>query len=219
MQLNYEDLLRLNYMEIKNVLQDIKRKYIDNEPIEKIVESICEKWNIDNTDSLEELVRLLYVFYVLDDLESVKLVCKELSNVSFSGNYGQWTWIEMAIVLYIRLQNIPSIAENLKENLLNVLEIGNDLQKKVNKKNFARMLNGETLDFSDIQTAVEESDKPSEINYRMTFLMQLIKIKEMGASEKFTLEMAEQRIQENISSIKKLFKVVPLNKILPFSVT
>lgn len=204
---------------MKEVLNIIIGKYSDNHLITSALSKFSENYNENDATSLEALVRIAYIFYLTNDINSAKLICSEISNISFKGNFNYWTWIEMAIVLLMRINREGNTepTNKLKDVVLAVLNAGNDLQNKVNTNNFNRVMAGQTLDFSKIQSAIIERDRPSELDYRLTYFMKLVKIREMGASENFSIAEADSQIEENKLEITTILKEIDLSKVLPFS--
>lgn len=78
---------------------------------------------------------------------------------------------------------------------MNVLDTGSDLQKKVKKRTFLRLLNGDTLYQEQIDEAKESKDSNSEQSYLLSSIMKLVVISEMGGSEEFSIEKSEELLQ------------------------
>ena len=107
--------------------------------------------------------------------------------------YYTWTWIEPLILLKNRVLKNKNLT--YKQEVLNVLDTGNDLQKKVKKRTFLRLLNGETLYQKQIDEARQSKDLISEQSYLLSSIMKLVVISEMGASEEFNIEKSEKLLQ------------------------
>ncbi|RVU91049.1 hypothetical protein EH230_09150 [Flavobacterium columnare] len=144
-----------------------------------------------NPEFIELFTKLAYYLYLFSD-ENLKLLLGDFNTFEFI-NYNTWTWIEPLIML----KNKYLVTEfNYKNEVLEVLEKGNEIQVQVKKRTFLRLLAGETLYQNEIDLARKEKDLLSEQSYLLSSIMKLIVIIEMGASSEFTLEMANNKLNE-----------------------
>lgn len=167
-----------------------------NDSKANIIKDLAKKLNSMNKnyydpEFIELFTKLAYYLYLFDD-ENLKLLLNDFTTFEFI-NYNTWTWIEPLIMLKSKC----IVTEfNYKNDILEVLEKGNELQVQVKKKGFVRLLAGETLYQKEIDLARAEKDLFSEQSYLLSSIMKLIVITEMGASLEFTLEMANEKLNE-----------------------
>lgn len=110
-------------------------------------------------------------------------------------NYDTWTWIEPLLALKARINNDNNeIVEKCTNKISSILEIGNELQVTVKNRVFNRVLNGEEFLDSLIEKYRQENNEELELETIIKDIMKLVVIVEMGASEEFTIEMAETKL-------------------------
>jgi hypothetical protein len=207
-------------MEQKNIFENIKEQHKENDCIVKLCNKLSLEYNAKDTDKVEASVRFAYILYLLNDVKSVSNVLSLVTSIQFKNNYSIWTWVDMALVLLLRISRIQSDAEackELKNKITDVLNQGNELQQKVNKNNYLKLLSGETLKYDNIEDAIKEKDQASEFDYRLTLLGRIMKIREMGGSENYTVNKAEKEIELNVFELKKILSDISWKTILPFS--
>lgn len=189
-------------MGIPEIFEELS-KSTKSKSIKSLTKKLSKKFNTDNPEILENICKLAYILYIYRDNNSAKTVIDLIKNKPFEGSFDKWTWVDMALALNCRMNN-GSSRDSYKNTINHVLESGNDLQKKVNRKNFNRFMNGETLDYEDIEEAVNDGDKNIEWDYRLAQLMTLVKLKELGGSDVFPEAKAENEIQENLTILRDL---------------
>ncbi|MET3047529.1 MULTISPECIES: DUF6707 family protein [Flavobacterium] len=161
-----------------------------------IIQKLAKELNLMNKDYynpefIEPFTKLAYYLYLFND-ENLKLLLEDFNTFEFI-NYDTWSWIEPLIMLKNRYL-LPEF--NYKNEVLKVLEKGNEIQIQVKKRTFLRLLSGETLYQKEIDLAKKEKDLLSEQSYLLSSIMKLIVITEMGASLEFTTEMANKKLNE-----------------------
>ena len=131
----------------------------------------------------------------------MSLILNKFDHLEFK-DYNSWVWIEPLILLKNRVSN-EKIRE-YKQDVLHVLNIGNDLQRQVKRRTFSRLLKGETLYEEKIEEARISNDLISEGSYLLGSIMKLVVISEMGGSDEFSVETSEQLMKEYISRFLKI---------------
>lgn len=140
-------------------------------------------------------------FYLFIHNEDLSLMLKKFDHLQFK-DYTTWTWIEPLILLKSRV--FQNITRDYKQDVLNVLTIGNDLQKQVKKSSFSRLLKGETLYEEQIKEAKNSDDRFSEESYLLSSIMKLVVISEMGGSDDFSVEKCEFLMRQYMVDFIKL---------------
>lgn len=165
--------------------------------------------NSINLNSPEEIYKYsmeIYSNYILiNNEEELEEELKGIENSDFK-DYNTWTWIEPLIMLKSRLSESKEVKEKCKSKVKEVLTIGNDLQVKIKNKVFERVLKGEELLDDLIKQAKEDGNKALELESVIKSIMKIVTIIEMGASEEFTIKMAEEKLEELKNEAKKLLK-------------
>lgn len=199
-----------------------------NAKIEKLQNNKClfeffEKIPLKNIKTkknfLESVVTLSYILYIIND-DRFLIIAKELSEIDFFHNYDYWTWIECAICLlayYYQENNKDDEFLNLKMKLDNTLETApNELILSVKKNVHQRFLQGELLDKSYIIEAIDEKNTIQEINKRLVFMMNLIKLQVYKQETVVDKNMLNDEIIENSAIIQTYFNENGFKKIFPF---
>jgi hypothetical protein len=159
--------------------------------------------NINSINDVYDFSINIYKKYIISETQEILNYLNEIENCVFK-NYDTWTWIEPLIALKSRLSNDLATKIKCKMVIEKVLDTGNESQKSVKKNVFQRILSGEENYDDLIKIAQERNDKENELESRIKTIMQLITVIEMGASEKFTVEMAENKLNEMIEETKIL---------------
>ncbi|WP_438712365.1 DUF6707 family protein [Aquimarina muelleri] len=142
--------------------------------------------------------------FVHGNHNEIKNSLNEIENLEFI-DYNTWTWIEPLISLKSRLHSNDEVVKGTcKNKILSVLEKGNSIQTKIKKKVFNRVLNGEEQFDQLIEQYHKEGETDLEKETVYKAIMQLVTIIEMGASEKFTVEDAEQKLTKMLEKAKSL---------------
>lgn len=160
-----------------------------------------------NKNSPEEIYKYsmeIYSSYILtNDKEDLEKKLEGIESLEFK-DYNTWTWIEPLIMLKCRLNESNEIKNKCKSKIREVLSIGNDLQVKIKNRVFERVLKGEELLEDLIKQAKKDNNKVLELETTIKSIMKLVTIIEMGASEEFTIRMAEEKLNQLKIEAKKL---------------
>ena len=198
----------------------LAEKYVNNKLISNKIKKLQVEFSPVHKKSLEHAVGVAYYFYVHSKNDSAKKITKVMSEFLFNGNYDYWTWIESALALHARIareEGDIGTHKKLVDIIWGAFEIGDETKQRINKKIFIRTLKGEDMGFDKVTACMEDGDTISEVNYRFACLKKMILIREVGASEAYTIEQAEKDIEDNMIAIRKLLCSVDVKKILPFS--
>lgn len=150
-------------------------------------------------EQIETFSKVAFYLFIYD--EDLSLLLDRFDYLEFK-DYRTWTWIEPLILLKNRVLNKK--IRDYKQDVLNALDAGDDLQKQVKKRTFLRLLRGETLYEEQIEEAKRSNDSVSEESYLLSSIMKLVVISEMGGSDEFSVETSEQLIKRYINQILKL---------------
>lgn len=140
-------------------------------------------------------------FYLFIHGEDLSSMLKQFNHLQFK-DYTTWAWIEPLILLKSRV--FKSNIRDYKQDVLDVLTIGNDLQKQVKKRTFSRLLKGETLYEEQIAEARNSDDQLSEESFLLSSIMKLVVISEMGGSDDFSVEKCELLMHQYMVDFVKL---------------
>ena len=150
-------------------------------------------------EQIETYAKVAFYLFIHD--EDLSVMLSKFDNLEFK-DYNTWTWIEPLILLKSRVINEK--IRDYKQDVLNVLNIGNDLQKQVKKRAFSRLLKAETLYQEQIEEAKKSNDLTSEESYLLSSIMKLVVISEMGGSAEFSVETSEQLMRNYINQFLEL---------------
>ncbi|MHC8707232.1 DUF6707 family protein [Salmonella enterica] len=205
---------------MKETLDLLMAQYGEHRSISKVIRELQEDFSPTHKKTLEHAVGLAYYFYVQSDELSARKIVEVMSEFPFDGDYNHWVWIRSALALHARISRVNGdlrINEELISKIWGAFDIGDAGRQRVNKKVFIRSLDGRDIGFDKVTACMEDGDTISEVNYRFSCLRKMILIREVGASETYTIEQAEKDIEDNMIAIKKLLCSVDVKKILPFS--
>lgn len=186
------------------------------ERLKKVANKLSLSFSETKSADLEKAVQLAYLLYLYDKLDFAEQIVNELSHIEFNGNYNYWTWIEMALILNIRINRINSelaIVDVLKNKVLSPLSIGNEAQVRINNRVFKRILQGDTLPLDKVKRAMDAGDVNDEVFWRTVYLKKLMKISEMGGSDEYPAAQAEVEIKNNEIRVKDLLNNINLNSL------
>ena len=192
----------------------------DNLAISKFINKLQQDFSPTHKKSLEHAIGIAYYFYIQSNEVLAKEIIKVMTEIPFNGNYDHWTWIRDALALYARISRVDGDvkkSETLVKKIWEAFEFGEQGIQKVNKKIFIRSLKGTNISFHKLKASIDNGNIISEINHRFSCLRECILIREVGASEEYTIEQAEKDIEDNMIAIRKLLCSVDVKKILPFS--
>lgn len=183
----------------------------DNIAISKVANELSERFNVLDCIILQKCTRMAYVLYLLEHMDLALQITSTVENVTFTDNYNTWTWIEHLLVLKSRIECIngnTSFRNKLQTVIApTILNTGDDLQQKINRSVFDRMLHGEGLlkDAAiEVQQAIENNNILDEFHSRFMYNLYLCELLEYGGSEIFPVAKAESLILSNQVRLKYL---------------
>ena len=183
----------------------------DNIAISKVANELSERFNVLDCIILQKCTRMAYVLYLLEHMDLALQITSTVENVTFTDNYNTWTWIEHLLVLKSRIECIngnTSFRNKLQTVIApTILNTGDDLQQKINRSVFDRMLHGEGLlkDAAiEVQQAIENNNILDEFHSRFMYNLYLCEHLEYGGSEIFPVAKAESLILSNQVRLKYL---------------
>ncbi len=168
-----------------------------------------EKEDFTNPEFLKNQMWNSYFAYLLANNLLAEKILTSITNYQFDGDYDKWTWIEGAIVLLSRIYKENNNDDKAKleiDRIFQTLEYGSDeMKKKIRKKAFKRRLEGQLLNHEKIVNARENNNLELEFLFLMSYIKELIFIKEIGESEKFNDQQElEEMIEKNICRAKEI---------------
>ena len=183
----------------------------DNIAISKVANELSERFNVLDCITLQKCTRMAYVLYLLEHKDMALQITSTVENVTFPNNYNIWTWIEHLLVLKSRIECIngnTSFRNKLQTVIApTILNTGDDLQQKINRSVFDRMLHGEGVlkDAAlEVQQAIENNNILDEFYSRFVYNLYLCQLSEYGGSETFPVAKAESLILSNQVRLKYL---------------
>ena len=190
----------------------------DNIAISKVANELSERFNVLDCITLQKCTRMAYVLYLLEHTDMALQITSTVENVTFPNNYNIWTWIEHLLVLKSRIECIngnTSFRNKLQTVIApTILNTGDDLQQKINRSVFDRMLHGEGVlkDAAlEVQQAIENNNILDEFYSRFVYNLYLCELSEYGGSETFPVAKAESLILSNQVRLKYLLITFMLN--------
>lgn len=190
----------------------------DNVAISKAASKLSENFSVLDSITLQKCTRMAYVLYLLEHTDMALQIASTVENVPFTNNYNTWTWIEELLVLKSRIERIngDTSFQNKLQTVITpaILNMGDDLQRKINRSVFDRMLRGEGLlkdTEIEIQQAVENENIIDEFYSRFVYNLCLCELSEYGGSETFSVAEAESLILNNQIRLKDLLIILLSN--------
>ncbi len=180
---------------------------------------LIPKGNV-NTDAkiVESLTKLAFILYIEDKVLEAKAITDKLSNIPFFNDYDYWIWIEFAIslkALIAKNEGQNQIFDESLEMINSALNHGEGLVKKVRLNVHQRFMAGEGVNIDELKNHNNLS-LADDFDYKLIYLMKLVKIKVLGGSSEYPVSKALDDMVKNISAMKELLKDVSLNNVEPF---
>jgi hypothetical protein len=184
-----------------SIFQEIYKASQNKIEIE-LTSPLSKNFDLTSPDDLVSLIELAYFQYVVGNTNTSYELVKLVSEIKFANDFDIWTWVEYGLILQSTIHKERN-EEKLASECTNKITASLEKSNPVNKKVFKRTLNGDGI--PDAYKEIEEAhDEESEYYERITLLMKLMLIREMGGGEDFTVERADKEIQENIERLKVL---------------
>jgi hypothetical protein len=185
---------------IKKILEESTNKF--EQPLAK---SLDKKFDVSKSRCLEDITRLAYIKYASGEVDTALTLVDLFTDIEFDGNHDIWTWVEYGLVLksaILKERGELERAAACTQRKWDSLEASRD--PALSKKIFKRTLNGKGVSYKEIERAANDADTKSEYSWRLSLLMRLMLIREMGGGEDFIPERANTEMQENIAKMREL---------------
>ncbi|MGK6341274.1 DUF6707 family protein [Chryseobacterium sp. DT-3] len=189
---------------MENIFEKIRQTFENKKPFIYIFQHF-EKTDLNDPETLKNLMMAAYSYYFLEDLNSMNEIFAILSQLEFDGDYNKWTWVEGIIVLKLFIDNFKN--EELKQKILDTLDYGNDESiNKIKNKAFQRRLLGQLLNKNKVEEAENKNDENLIVASIIPYLKELFFIKSFKELVKSENDNLESEISENILKVKKFLK-------------
>lgn len=193
------ELLSKESDSLSDILNKVPRKNIKNKKL-----------------MLESIVRVAYILNILGSYKDAELVTDFLSNIKFENNYDYWTWLEFSLALRAELAfNVGDINKSVEsvDIMSEALHSGEGLQKMIRINVHSRFMDGEML---ELKSVGEETNYSFMFDHNIINLMRLVKMKVLGGSDKFNIDLLESEIKKETSQLLSILNEIGVNSILPF---
>lgn len=152
-----------------------------------------------SSSSLNEVSRLAYWLYVFEEPDKSLEVCEYLSKFQFAGNFNLYTWIEHSLALQARIYRSKSKLDAAKHCINRITEAG-----------FAKTrLEGLfVFDSEDrLLKAIKENDSWAIRENRLSLMIELCILIELGGSKKLSVSILEKMFATNLKNLKQFMEV------------
>ncbi|MGY5359884.1 DUF6707 family protein [Cronobacter dublinensis] len=199
-------------MSLKNILSELSEESV---AIKNAISLLPSKSIKTDKAIVETLTKLAYFFFIDEKEQEAMAVCDKLANIKFNNDYDYWTWIEYALCLRIELSSRLADPEK-KEISISIikeaLDSGEGLVKKIRNQVHERFMNGGGFNIDE----AGNMEPDTEFEYRMIYVMKLLKIKAFGGSEFFKSDLIDAENTKNIQLMQSILSSKNNNKIAPF---
>ncbi|ELY2739355.1 hypothetical protein SMC30_004462 [Cronobacter dublinensis] len=198
-------------MKLKSMLDNLSEK---NEIIKNAISLLPSKSIKTDKAIVETLAKVAYYFYIDSKEQEAMIVCDQLANINFNNDYDYWTWIEYALCLRVELSSKFGDSEKQKDSvsLMKVaLDSGAAIVRKIKSQVNERFMNGEGVNVDEAGNMEPDTD----FEYRMIYVMKLLKIKAFGGSEFFNSNFVDAEVTKNIKLMQSILRAKNNNQIVP----
>ncbi|ELQ5997508.1 DUF6707 family protein [Cronobacter dublinensis] len=199
-------------MKLKSMLDDLSQK---NEIIKNSISLLPSKSIKTDKAIVETLAKLAYYFYIDSKEQEAMIVCDQLANINFNNDYDYWTWIEYALCLRVELSSKFGDSEKEQNSvslMKEALDSGAAIVRKIKSQVHERFMNGEGVNVDE----AGNMEPDTEFEYRMIYVMKLLKIKAFGGSEFFNSNFIDAEVTKNIQLMRSILRAKNNNQIAPF---
>lgn len=179
----------------------------ENSEIKFNIQHISYKKKRNDKDVIESLTKIAYIFYVLDDIRNAELVSNKLASIPFENDYDYWTWIEYAISLRAELAQLDGDSKKFNNSIAKIndaLDTGEGLHKKIRNNVYNRFMTGDGIELDESVLSGKNENLIDIFDFRLIFLMKLIKVKVLGGSVEYPFQLAVENIDIDIKEMKTL---------------
>ncbi|ELY2798495.1 hypothetical protein SNN58_004271 [Cronobacter dublinensis] len=199
-------------MKLKSMLDSLSEK---NEIIKNAISLLPSKNTKTDKAIVETLAKLAYYFNIDSKEKEAMVVCDQLANLKFNNDYDYWAWIEYALCLRVELSSKFGDSEKEQDSvslMKEVLHSGGAIVRKIKNQVHERFMNGEGVNVDE----AGNMEPDTEFEYRMIYVMKLLKIKAFGGSEFFASNLIDAEVTKNIQLMQSILRAKNSNQIAPF---
>jgi len=199
-------------MKLKSMLDNLSQK---NEIIKNAISLLPSKSIKTDKAIVETLAKLAYYFYIDSKEQEAMIVCNQLANINFNNDYDYWTWIEYALCLRVELSSKVGDSEKEQNSvslMKEALDSGAVIVRKIKNQVHERFMNGEGINVDE----AGNMEPDTEFEYRMIYVMKLLKIKAFGGSEFFSSNFIDAEVTKNIQLMRSILRAKNNNQIAHF---
>lgn len=197
-------------------LTDVFNLVENDSELEGYIDKILKKNKKTKVVYLESLNHLSYLLYLDRQEVLAEKLLGIISLIPFDGDYNYWVFIESSIVLLAFIQEKDkSKVIHLKERVLSKLNYGDESKRKINTNVHKRFLSGSSLEnrISKIENA---SNIVSEMELRLLYLKDLLKLSLFIDESTFEEEVIRSRIDQQIAELQKFISDNGIFSLFPF---
>lgn len=197
-------------------LTDVFNLVENDSELEGYIDKILKKNKKTKVVYLESLNHLSYLLYLDRQEVLAEKLLGIISLIPFDGDYNYWVFIESSIVLLAFIQEKDkSKVIHLKERVLSKLNYGDESKRKINTNVHKRFLSGSSLEnrISKIENA---SNIVSEMELRLLYLKDLLKLNLFIDESTFEEEVIRSRIYQQIAELQKFISDNGIFSLFPF---
>ncbi|MDT3667984.1 DUF6707 family protein [Cronobacter dublinensis] len=199
-------------MKLKSMLDSLSEK---NEIIKNAISLLPSKNTKTDKAIVETLAKLAYYFNIDSKEKEAMVVCDQLANLKFNNDYDYWAWIEYALCLRVELSSKFGDSEKEQDSvslMKEVLHSGGAIVRKIKNQVHERFMNGEGVNVDE----AGNMEPDTEFEYRMIYVMKLLKIKAFGGSEFFDSNLIDAEVTKNMQLMQSILRAKNSNQIAPF---
>ena len=197
-------------------LTDVFNLVENDSELEGYIDKILKKNKKTKVVYLESLNHLSYLLYLDRQEVLAEKLLGIISLIPFDGDYNYWVFIESSIVLLAFIQEKDkSKVIHLKERVLSKLNYGDESKRKINTNVHKRFLSGSSLE-NRISKVENASNIVSEMELRLLYLKDLLKLSLFIDESTFEEEVIRARIDQQIAELQKFISDNGIFSLFPF---
>jgi hypothetical protein len=197
-------------------LTDVFNLVENDSELEGYIDKILKKNKKTKVVYLESLNHLSYLLYLDRQEVLAEKLLGIISLIPFDGDYNYWVFIESSIVLLAFIQEKDkSKVIHLKERVLSKLNYGDESKRKINTNVHKRFLSGSSLE-NRISKVENASNIVSEMELRLLYLKDLLKLSLFIDESTFEEEVIRSRIDQQIAELQKFISDNGIFSLFPF---
>ena len=197
-------------------LTDVFNLVENDSELEGYIDKILKKNIKTKVVYLESLNHLCYLLYLDRQEVLAEKLLGIISLIPFDGDYNYWVFIESSIVLLAFIQEKDkSKVIHLKERVLSKLNYGDESKRKINTNVHKRFLSGSSLE-NRISKVENASNIVSEMELRLLYLKDLLKLSLFIDESTFEEEVIRSRIDQQIAELQKFISDNGIFSLFPF---